>query len=205
MIDIKSDVFRPEFDEMTHTYRHNGQVIPSVTQILKPISEASYRSIPKSILETAAHLGTAVHAAIELHLNDDLDETSLLPEWLPYFEAYKKFIETFNPKVIGVEARLACSQFAGTIDLVCEIKNEFWIIDWKTSNKIMPQTALQTAAYEWLFFNSDLWKKDLRLKRAAVQLKDNGEFEFHHYYDPKDYEVFNYLLKIKQWMQENVR
>lgn len=42
----KSPEFKElEFDEATHTYRLNGEVIPSVTTVMEPLKRAQYEGI----------------------------------------------------------------------------------------------------------------------------------------------------------------
>lgn len=53
------------FEEADHIYRLNGMEIPSVTTLMKPLSNAFYRDIDPGILERAAQRGTAVHNACE--------------------------------------------------------------------------------------------------------------------------------------------
>lgn len=194
-------VYVPQFDEELHAYTNSsGQKLPSVTSILSPISDALYRFIPRETLKKAAELGTAVHECIELSLQDDLDEDSVLPLWVPYLCAFRSFMGAYKPKVIATEQRLACDLYAGTIDFVCEINGELWVIDWKTTNQLMPQVALQTAAYELLargYHGTQL------MRRGAVQLKDDGTFKFEQYTDIKDYEHFETFLKARQWMDAN--
>lgn len=206
MIEVRN-VFTPAFDDERHVYFRDkvgvGRAIPSVTQILKPVSALSYKGIPESILQRAADLGTAVHACIELSLIDDLDETSIQDEWLPYFSAFMKFMSEVKPKTVATEQLFACDFFAGTVDYICQIDGELWVIDWKTTNKLMPQVAIQTAAYETLARCSGLYTSDL-MRRGAVQLKNDGTYVFETYTKLEDYLMFEQLLNIHQWIEQNV-
>ena len=53
------------FDEPTHTYRLNGAILPSVSAIMRPLSQALYKGVDEAALSAAAARGTAVHNAIE--------------------------------------------------------------------------------------------------------------------------------------------
>ena len=57
--------------------------------------------------------------------------------------------ETYNPTLLETEVHLFSDKLkvAGTCDLVCEIDNEVWIIDFKTSNHLQTTYELQTAVY----------------------------------------------------------
>ena len=66
------------FDEASHTYRIDGQVVPGVTSVLKPLTD--YSMVPPADLQAAADFGKAVHRACEL---DDLMD-------LPPHEAFAR-------------------------------------------------------------------------------------------------------------------
>jgi hypothetical protein len=76
------------FDEPTHTYRLDGAVVPSVTQILEPIRRelGGY----EDVLEYKRSIGKALDLAIELHEKNDLDFATLDPAVVPFFEAWLK-------------------------------------------------------------------------------------------------------------------
>lgn len=198
-----NNVFIPEFDEAIHRYAYKGYALPSVTQILRPLSEAAYRGIPERILRQAADLGTAVHACIEYKIQDDLDDESVLTEWSPYLQAFDAWASAFNPEFLATEQKLACDEFAGTIDCICRIDGQTYVIDFKTTNKLMPMVAVQTAAYELLARCSGKFG-DQMMRRAALQLKDDGTFTWETYSDIEDYETFEHLLRVQQWVEKNV-
>lgn len=204
---VLADVFEPAFDEENHIYYRSeigvGDPIPSVTQILKPLSDACYKGIPEYVLQQAADLGTAVHACIELYLKDDLDESSILDEWRPYFNAFLKFMRDFNPQILGIEKRLACQTHAGTIDLICVINGKVWIIDWKTTTKLMPMVAIQTAGYEPLVRCFPKLGLSKICFRGAVQLKKDGSYVLEQYTDTDDYKMFEHLVEVSKWIKEN--
>ena len=59
----KKDVFI--FDEQFHVYRLNGEIIPSVTKIIRTVAGKDLSHIPPEILKKAAKRGTAIHKEIE--------------------------------------------------------------------------------------------------------------------------------------------
>ena len=71
----RSKVQRFEFDEMDHIYRIDGQIIPSITQILKSSGIADTRYYTPQTAER----GTAVHEACQFYDEDDLDMESIAP------------------------------------------------------------------------------------------------------------------------------
>ena len=59
--------FFPElkFEENRHLYMLDGQILPSVTTVMRPLDNALYQGIDEEIMKMAAHRGTAVHNAVE--------------------------------------------------------------------------------------------------------------------------------------------
>lgn len=53
------------FDEASHIYRLNGDIIPSVSKLMEPLKDQCYGGISKRTLENAAIKGSAVHNSIE--------------------------------------------------------------------------------------------------------------------------------------------
>ena len=58
-----------DFDERSHIYRLNGEIIPSVSAVMSPLSQFKYAGVQLGTLNTAASKGTEVHNAIEVYLN----------------------------------------------------------------------------------------------------------------------------------------
>ena len=48
------EVSRPTFNEALHRYTVQGREVPSVTQILKPLTDLAYGQIAPSVLKAAA-------------------------------------------------------------------------------------------------------------------------------------------------------
>ena len=196
------NVFVPEFDAKAHRYRSpSGFVLPSVTQILKPVTNAMYKNVDPGILNIKADLGTAVHSAIEFLIDDDLDEGSLDLSVRPYVNAWKRWRDYYKPKFLLRELRLGCDYFCGTVDCVCEIKGETFVIDWKTTSKLHRTVGPQMSAYEMLV-RKHMGTPKL-MSRMAVRLGSNGGYECMKCTDPKDYQIFEYLLKLNEWMRNN--
>lgn len=198
------NVFEPLFNEEKHEYTAEGQNAPisSVTQILKLLSDRYYRNINKAVLMQKAHLGTAVHKCIEYEIQGVLDYYSVKDEWQGYFKAFKEWQKIYNPEFIESEKKLACNLYAGTIDCICKIQNEIYIIDWKTTEDLLPIVALQTAGYAILVQNLKEYKGQ-EIKRGALQLKSDGKFKFEIYQDKNDYSIFEKLLDVYFWSLKN--
>lgn len=125
------------FDEATHTYRYNGSVIPSATQVLnrvavKKTDDARFTSFGQGEFftgdDTAARFGRALHAVAACRLNNQPCE-------------YDKALQ---PWVDGLEKFLKEHEF-----LLWESKR-LYTIDWKTSTANQHHWHYQTAAYDQL-------------------------------------------------------
>ena len=198
LINIPSgNVLRPDFDEEHHRYTLNGQRIPSVTQIMRPLTNLVYGKIDPVVLKQAADFGTAVHACTEFLDRGELDESSVEEEWQPFLNAYVSWKESVKPKILNIEERLACFTFAGTIDRVVVIDGELWIIDIKTTTEIHKHVGVQLAAY------AALAEKAFGgfYRRAALQLKEDGSFKVQEFRSVKDERCFNSLIFLHHWLE----
>lgn len=196
-----NNVFVPGFEEEKHRYTtQGGVVLPSVTRILHPVTLSFYEGVDPETLRLKAELGHAVHSCIEFLIDDDLDESSIDLSWQPYIDAWKYWRSVYQPKFLHTELRLGCDLFCGTVDCICEIAGDFYVIDWKTTDKLMKTVGPQTAAYELLA--RDYAKSQSMLHRAALQLKPNGQFVFERFSDVNDYAIFEHLLIVNQWMHK---
>lgn len=68
--------------------------------------------------------------------------------------SFRDWFLIVKPKIIAREIILFNDKdgYAGTMDFVCEIKGEVWIIDFKTGQSIWPEHEIQISAYKqaWL-------------------------------------------------------
>lgn len=136
------------FDEPSHTYRLDGRVVPSVTQILKRVYPNVYSSIPPTVLDRKARLGTAVHRTIELWIKGVLDEASVHAEVRPYLDSFLGWWD--GVRVVGcqVEKQLySQAGYAMTRDFFGEIDGQAWLIDWKITATRVPTHDLQITGY----------------------------------------------------------
>ena len=99
------------------------------------------------IRDRAANAGSEIHPYAEaIARGQDVE----VPEDLaPYVAAYRTWIARFEPEFLAAE-EMVCSLehgYAGTLDAIVEIAGETWLLDYKTSKGVYPETALQLAAY----------------------------------------------------------
>ena len=195
-------IFRAE----DHKYFHGGIEVPGVTRLLQDYDLINFDGVPKERLDYKFALGTAVHYAIKLYNEQNLDEDSMHKAVKPYFQAYKKFCEIHKYEPRHTEHRLYSKkwQFAGTMDsqgLFFWKKNDLEsIIDWKCSWGMYPANGPQTAGYQILF------EEEYKIKikaRFGLQLKPTGAFEIIEYSDPADKTVFLSALTLHHWKVRN--
>jgi ATP-dependent exoDNAse (exonuclease V) beta subunit len=148
-------------------YQRNGEYYPSVTYVLSHypkgkffedwLKKVGYAS--EYIVKKASEEGTQVHEMIESYLNGE--ELKFLEHGIPMYDPnvwqmFLRFVdwwEEYKPTLVEAEVHLFSDELkiAGTCDLVCEIGNELWIIDFKTSNHLQTTYDLQTAIYAQCF------------------------------------------------------
>lgn len=123
-----------EFDEATHTYRINGFVVPSVTQIIGDLLPLEFlKHMTKEEREYYARRGQANHAcyaALALGQEFEPDERSQ-----PNIDAWRLWYKQMGePRFERVEMQVYSRKymFAGTLDAVIE-KDELFLIDYKES------------------------------------------------------------------------
>ena len=171
------------FDHATHTYRKDGIVVPSVTQILKPVAP-DFSMVDPAVLAAAADLGRRIHKVIEMHERAAdlwIDDELLTEDVLPYFAQYLSFKHQTGficdePEAMRYSDRW---RFAGTMDLIGRINGVQWLIDVKTGSEVPRYTGPQTAAYAELIGNRFINRASLHLqpdKYRFTPLTDSGDW-----------------------------
>lgn len=139
---------RLTFDEVPHTYRLDGRVIPSVSTIMEPLRQAHYSGISEKTLRNAADKGSAVHNSIEAWLKYEIEDVP--PEHYGYFAAFKDWWSYRTPLYIGSEVRMyhRILEYAGTGDLLCKLTDKVTLVDYKTTYTISEMLCgVQLEAY----------------------------------------------------------
>lgn len=153
--------------------------VPSVTWISQsyPKGIAFYKWLAdkgwdeaEALKSAAGTKGSKVHLAIgdiikgvevridSKYLNKEtgqLEELTL--EECDCILSFKKWFDLVKPKVIALETVVFSDQhnYAGTVDFICEIDGETWIIDFKTGQYIWPEYELQVSAYKRTIENAE--------------------------------------------------
>lgn len=180
------------FDEARHEYRYNGEVIPSVTTILKPLVD--YSAIHPDVLKRASELGTMVHKTTELFDEGVLDEDDLDPVLVPYLDGWKRFRQEVGFVPDSIEKRMyhPTFRYCGTSDRTGAIRGVKAVVDIKKMMTLGPVIGVQLAAY----------KEALNLtgagieKRYALGLRPDGTYRLQEFADTSDLPCFMSLLTM---------
>lgn len=197
----------PEYPELTfederHIYKLNGVIIPSVTTLMKPLSEAIYGGIDEEVLRVAAEKGTAVHNAIENFIQFGIEDID--SKYEAYFQAFLKFWKDVRPRILKTESKVyhKIYRYAGTTDFVADIGGKLTIIDWKTSSRIEKVlTGVQLEGYARAYESHGVEIE----KKAIVLLKKNGEYTFDQDYPVRDterLEILGDLIAIRNYVNK---
>lgn len=140
-----------EYDDDTHCYICDGIIVPSVTQIISGLYD-DYNGVSAEVLKRAKDKGTALHKAIE-SLETTGEETD--SEELQNYKFLKKHYGWINianeiPVIYEEDGAVI---FAGRLDQVIQIGNNFGINDFKrvlapNKEKICLQLNLYRLGYE---------------------------------------------------------
>ena len=133
-----------EFFEDNHTFLLDGEPIPSVTEILRPLQADSFAAINPAVLKAAADRGTAVHEITEA-MDYDMDyEEMLSPDLYPYADAYDDFLMEHEVEWLGIETPVHFfDQYAGIVDRFGYVDGDLSVVDIKT---VRSPTAEQKAS-----------------------------------------------------------
>ncbi len=165
--------------------------LPSVSEILQATGlMQSYRGLAPE----HAQRGQALHEAIRLDAEGVLDPTSLHPEILNGYAAYRRFLaETDHvPVASEVEVVDTARGFCGHIDRIGHHGGDSHraLYDWKFSN----QPDLKGARYQLAGYA--LLDGDADVACYVVNLRKDGTYRLHDVTDAESREVFLAALKV---------
>ena len=182
-----------QFVNDSHTYLLNGAEIPSVTTVMKPLSQKEYGDVDERTLENAANRGTAVHNSIENWLKFGFDDID--PEYKGYIDGFHEWWEKHNPVLIGSEIRTFHRLFgyAGTVDLIALIDGELNLIDFKTTYRLIEKSCrVQLEAYSQALASHGI---EIQKKRI-LHLGKDGKWK-EPMYEAKDAEAWRVFGSLK--------
>lgn len=210
-------------------YYADCKEIPSVTTVLKILNKpelvdwanfmGKIGKDANEIKESAALVGTYVHWIIErickkkiipLSVIDKDERINLTQERQikKCVKSFKKWRKEYEPKFKYNEYRVQNNKVGGTIDCICKINGEYYIIDFKTSKQPYASYFIQLAAYNYLLKETNF--KHQIDKVAVLNLnKSKEKFIFtecdinllEKYYEPlflkllDVYNLYTYILR----------
>jgi hypothetical protein len=110
--------------------------------------------------EKAADIGTLAHAMVEASIKGEAPESvfngAAAEDCAKATNAFNEYLEwaaQTDVKIIAQEMHLVSEEyrFGGTPDAIGMIGNSLCLLDWKTSNAVYPDHAIQLAAYRQLW------------------------------------------------------
>lgn len=185
---------RLDFLAQSHQYYLGERELPSVTTILKAQGLIDDRWFN----EEARLRGEYVHLASHYLDDGDLAEETVHPDYLPYLQAYMRFVALMKPSWEYVEHRVYDETYgyAGTLDRAGVLSNGWrGVVDLK-SGIVPPSVGPQTAAYKRCLPAPHTWK------RMALQLKADGSFVIHELTDRRDEAIFLAALAVVNFKRE---
>lgn len=127
--------------------------IPAVLDLmLKGHREAAVdmlKRAPDRDVGQAANTGTEVHDLFERMAGGE-DITRVHPDYRPYVDHFKEFLEEFQPEFLFLEETVWSDEhnYAGSFDALARIRGELLWLDWKTTRSgVHEEVALQLTAY----------------------------------------------------------
>jgi hypothetical protein len=163
-------------DSAAHTYTIDGRIVPGVTEIIRETTGQSWR-----VGDWYLERGKAIHACaafIAQGKKFKFDE-----RLSGYISALRKFFEDVKPEFNnGSSEKIVFSlpyQFAGTLDLVCNISTRKVIVDYKHSIDI-ERLKWQLGGY------SQAYKDQSKIEvnhGCGVEIRENGTYSMTPIFD----------------------
>ena len=165
------------FVEEGHKYFWDGELWPSVTQIMEEEGISNFSKVPAFRLEAAKAWGTAVHRMCQFWDEGALDESKLSEPLKPVLAGWQKFRKDygFNFTLGDIERRVYSLKwkFAGTLDRIPAERPDL-LLDIKTSEEIAWSVGAQVSAYSICLEETD----KIKIKeRWAVILPFEGGYK----------------------------
>jgi len=188
------------FKEDTHQYFIGDRELVATSKVLEDVGITDYSMVPRQTLEWKAYLGKYVHRATHLMDINTLDESTIIPEAIPYLNAWNKFIAEHNPAWWEIEKSIYSKKylFATTPDRIGFIDRENSDVEIKCTATIMRSVGPQTASH-CIAYNEDKPKTEQIKKRYCVLLKPDGTYKFEELKDKRDERVFLNALYVYNW------
>lgn len=170
-----------DFDEDKHEYSVNGVCIPSVSEILSPLSAERYGELNPWVVKAAAARGTAVHEACEL-LDYGCDPEGDA-EIDGYVSAYVLFLCEHDVEWQDIEKVVAYIRAAGELPLYCGTIDRYGtldgnkaLLDIKTYASLTTDAQLTASCQTALYRDAIESRGGYVDKRYILHLRKDGTY-----------------------------
>lgn len=166
-----------DFDEEKHEYRVGRVKVPSVSEILAPLSAMRYGDLNPAMLQAAANRGTAIHKAceeIDYGLEPDED-----PETEPYLDAYRQFLIDHDVQWDMIERIVHWDDedgvaYCGTLDRYGMLDGKRAVVDIKTYASMTTDAQISASCQTQLY--RDCISNWLYIGRFILHLRKDGTY-----------------------------
>ena len=179
-------------NEKKHEYRWDGNIVPSVTQIIGEWIKISFSAmsayhvnvftgtaVSEAVFEEARESGKAIHRACNIIAQGKfIDMDKIDPSLIMPVTQFLSWINDYKPKIIFTEKSMYSEkdEFAGTLDIFCEIKRKLSLVELKTPIK-NPMVGPQTAGYLKLLRESEKVRAGIN-RYELILPRDGGQYKF---------------------------
>lgn len=166
--------FEAEMEQQAdgHVYsKKTGKRLHSPSWLIRPLFNLKVEKIPKWVMETTRARGKDVGEAIEVF--ETIGEWHLdNPDHQNYIEAYKKWKETYEPKVLANEYHVCDHKNSthGFIDLMIDLKGKTVAVEIKTRGKAEIRNTDLIQNY--------IYHRPLGIPFYILILMSNGNYHF---------------------------
>lgn len=191
-----------QFNEERHEYSLGGTILPSVTQIMSPLSSAHYGKVDKDILQKSAERGRIIHQAIQFYI--EFRAIDIPDEYLGCLNAFIKFVADSQVEILSTEQKMyhPIYFYAGTLDILAKINGKITLIDVKTYEKFSPHLErVQLHGYASIYEANNDTKIDNKM--IFIPYED-GSYKTAEY-PAKDSEaktIFESLYKVNRYIEK---
>lgn len=171
------------FQAEPRRYTYRGTNFGSVTEKIKAAGFGpDFSYVPIEVMAYARRRGNMVDLALTKHYKGTLDQSTVAPAILGYFNGALKFDRECPGTVVAIHEKMASTALnvAGTLDIVRFIHGRRGIVDWKTGI----DNQLQTAIYYMLW---NMKHPAARCsERYGLKLNQDGTYRLKQHHDPDD-------------------
>lgn len=168
-------IFYPD----THTYIVEGKILPSITTLLTKVYGDNYAAVNPEMLKRSAEYGTKIHNELQelIEMRKDSPGVPLYSDYqevenyFNYVEPIYQIEPILTEKVVVLYDAENNPYAAGRFDLLCKVKGELSLADFKTTSTIHRQLVTgQLNLYLKAAIQSGYIKEEDNVKLGVIHL-----------------------------------